>query len=187
MLWFRVRLASLSAAVLLAGCAHLLPDASSDASPSFTTFDAAQRAFERIVAYRTTTAELKEIGFDPTTHNVRVIPYPDLVSRLAPNSGIALAELDPGIRDCLLARSQCLAYEFHLARETRVREGDFLLDFLSFKRTTAITGWRFDALVVVRGDIVLFRNSGGEPHNDRTECQSNPLGPLQSGGESIST
>jgi len=180
------KLVLMLAVALNAGCGQLLPAASSDASSSFATYEAAQTAFERIVPYQTTASELRQIGFDTgATINVRVIPYPDLVSRLAPNSGIPLADLDPGIRDCIVARMACVAYEFHVGRETRVREGSFVLDFLNFKRTTAINGWKFDALVVVRDGTVLFRNGGGEPHADRTEKQVNPLGPLQSAGEAI--
>jgi hypothetical protein len=66
----------------------------------------------------------------------------------------------------------------------RTRKGAFLLDFLNFQRTTVVTGWRFDALVAVRDSILLFRNFGGEPNIDRIEHQANPLGPLQSIGES---
>lgn len=179
------RRALLVAFVLLSGCAHLLPDSSVDARSSFESFEAAQRAFERIEPYKTSTSDLKALGFDPSgSRNVTLIPYPDLVTRLAPNASIALADLDPGIRDCILSRMTCLAYEFHLAHEARTRTGGFLLDFLNFKRTTVVAGWRFDALVVVRDGTVLFRNFGGEPHNDRIEHQANPLGPLQSIGES---
>jgi len=79
----------------------------------------------------------------------------------------------------------CIAYEFHFAHESRGRKGNFLLDFLNFNRTTVVRGWRFDALVVVSAGVVLFRNFGGEPDNERVERQVNPLGPLQSGGESL--
>jgi hypothetical protein len=50
-----------------------------------------------------------------------------------------------------------------------------------------VTGWRFEALVVVRDGIVLSRNFAGEPHNDHIEHQVNPLGPLQSSGESVAS
>lgn len=38
--------------------------------------------------------------------NVMVIPYPDIVARLAPYSGVPLADLDAGIRECILAKSE---------------------------------------------------------------------------------
>lgn len=174
------------ACVSMCGCAGLLPKASIETTSSFESFAAAQQAFDRIVPYRTAVDELKPLGFDPAgSRNVKLIPYPDSVSRLAPNASVALVDLDPGIRDCILARMACQTYEFRLEHESRERKGNFLLDFLNFDRTSYVTGWRFEALVVVRDGIVLFRTFGGEPSNDRVERRVNPLGPLQSSGESV--
>jgi len=176
----------LIAAIVLAGCANLLPDSATDGRLSFESFAAAQNSLERIEPYKTKASELRQMGFDLVeSRNVTLIPYPDLVGRLAPNASVAFVELDPGIRDCILARMACRAYEFHLVHEVRERKGNFLLDFLNFERTTYVTGWRFEALIVVRDGVVLFRNFAGDPRNDRIERQVNPLGPLQSGGEAV--
>ncbi len=180
-----VRSSILLACVALGGCAHnLLPDSSTDSRAAFADFEAAQHSFERIVPYQTTAADLKAMGFDTAMSNVRQIPYPDVVGRLAPNGGIALADLDVGIRDCILARLRCRAYEFRIGHETRTRTGGFIRDFLNFERTTSVVSWHFEALVVVREDLVLFRTFGGEPRNERVDHEMNPLGPLQSIGES---
>jgi len=174
------------AAFLLAGCANLLPDQAVDTRPSFDTFEAARDAVVRIEPFRTRTAELGAMGLDVQgQRNVTVIGYPDLVARLAPNSAIPLEFLDPGIRDCILARDACRAYVFHFGAERRERRGGFLADFFNFERTTAVSGWRLDALIAVRGDTVLFRSFSGEPDNYRIEHQRNPLGPLQSAGDQI--
>ena len=82
-----------------------------------------------------------------------------------------------------MARLQCQAYEFHLGREATRREGSFWADFLNFRRTTWVTGWRFEGLLAVRDGVVLFRSRGGEPRADRTDRQVNPLGPLQGAGD----
>jgi len=171
----------------LGGCAsgRLLPDASIAAKTEFADFDAARTAFETIEVYRTTVDELKGLGFDTASPNVRLIGYPDLVARLAPNSSLGLDQLDPGIRDCILARLGCRAYEYRVANETRERTGAFALDWLNFKRTIEVRGWQFDAIVAVRGGVVLFRNYGGAPHNARAERQVNPLGPFQGVGDSV--
>ena len=47
-----------------------------------------------------------------------------------------------------------------------------------------ITGWRFEGLLVVRDDVLLFRSHAGEPRTDRTELEVHPLGPFQPAGES---
>ena len=174
--------------LLLGGCASgsLLPESSTAVRAEFADFHTARIAFESIEPYATTVDELKGLGFDTGSPNVRSIGYPDIVGRLAPNSSLALDQLDPGIRDCILARLQCRAYEYHIGNETRVRTGAFALDWLDFKRTTEVRGWRFDAIVAVRHGVVLFRNYGGAPNDERTEREVNPLGPLQGVGASVS-
>jgi hypothetical protein len=169
---------------LVAGCGQLLPRQSSSTQSSFQDFESARRALDRAVPFKTSVDDLRTLGFDVhDSANVTLIPYPELVSRLAPNPSVPLSELDAGIRECILSRMACQAFEFELGRQLRQREGGFWGDFLNFRRTTAVSGWRFKALVVVRDGLVLFRNYGGEPKIVRTEKQVNPLGPFQPAGE----
>jgi hypothetical protein len=168
----------------LTACASLLPRGSTENLSGFTSFEAARSAIEQVKPYETTTDQLKGLGFDlQASANVRQIPYPEVIARLAPNPSVPLAMLDPGIRDCIEARQACRAYEFTWGRQSSQREGSFWADFLNFRRRTEISGWRFQGLVVVRDGVVLFRNYGGEPQIKQTERQSNPLGPLQPAGE----
>lgn len=174
--------------VALAGCGSLLPRGSTDTPAAFETYAQAEAAAERIVAFRTGVRDLPALGFDPEQgSNVTLIPYPDIVARLAPYSGVALGELDPGIRQCILAQAACRAYVFRFERQSRKREGGFWADFLNVRRITNIRGWWFEALVVVTGDTVLFRNHGGQARLDRVERQTNPLGPFQPAGEGVGT
>jgi len=169
----------------LAGCASLLPRGSIDTPSPFETYAEAVAAIEKVVPFQSRLVELRGMGFDPDEgRNVTMVPYPEIVARLAPYSGVPLAELDPGIRKCILAQSECRAYLFHFEQQNRKREGGFWSDFLNIRRETRITGWWFDALVVVSGGTVLFRNHSGQAHTVRVERQTNPLGPLQPAGES---
>ncbi len=180
-----VRVLILVTALGLAGCTALLPSSSAVSPSSFDSFEAAQAALEKTIPYKTTLEELKALGFDPqASANVTVIPYPEIISRLAPYSGVALDALDPGVRDCILAQTQCKAYLYRFGRTDRQRDGNFLLDFFSISRHVQVRGWRFEGLVVVREGIVLFRNSAGEARLDATERTINPLGPFQRSGES---
>ena len=170
--------------ILLCGCANLLPRSGIEQPSGFDSFEAAAQAFDKVVAYDTTVEQLKALGFDlQSSPNVTLISYPQLTGRLAPDRGVPFEAIDPGIRDCIVARLACQAYEFHLGSETTRREGSFMLDFLNFRRETRVTGWRFEGLLAVRDGVVLFRSHGGEPRTDRTERQVNPLGPLQRAGE----
>jgi len=170
--------------IALAGCTDMLPKASSDTPVRFENFEQAKAAAERIVGRQTTVEELKALGFDPVTRpNVTLIPYPEIVAKLAPYPGVPVEQLDPGIQQCIRDQSACRGYQFHFERQDRKRQGNFFLDFLNFKRDTYVTGWWFDALIVVSDGVVLFRNYGGQAATDRVEKQSNPLGPLQPAGE----
>lgn len=172
--------------VALAGCAQLLPHEKYTVAAPFDSYAAAQQALEQVVPFETTVDELRGLGFDlQASANVTLIPYPALVARLAPNPSVPFAELDRGIRDCILARAGCRAFEIRIVRERRRREGAFWEDFLNFRRTTEVTGWKFEALFVVSDGVVLFRNHGGVPRVARTEQRSNPLGPLQPSGEGL--
>ena len=178
------RIVFITASLLLGGCANLLPRGNTEQPSGFDSFEAAAQAFDQVQTYRTTVAQLKALGFDVRDGaNVTQIPYPQLMVSLAPDRGIPFEALDPGIRDCILARQACRAYEFRLSRESTRRVGNFALDFLNFRRTTHVSGWNFDGLLAVRDGVVLFRSYGGVPRTDRTEQQVNPLGPLQPAGE----
>lgn len=169
---------------LLAGCTSLLPSGSNVTPTAFESFDAVRTAFEKVTPHRTTLTELEALGFDPrASSNVTLIPYPEVVGRLVPYPGVAASDLDPGVRECIAAQTACRAYVFHFGNEQRKREGGFWLDFLNIKRITNITGWRFEGFVVLNDNMVLFRNYAGEPRIERTERQSNPLGPFQPAGE----
>jgi len=163
----------------------MLPRGTSDTPSPFESFDQARAAAESIAPFKTTVAQLKAMGFDKEEgKNVTLIPYPDVLARLAPYSGVPMDELDPGIRECIKAKTACRAWLFHFERQDRHREGGFVGDFLNVKRVTKTTGWSFEALVVANDGIVLFRNWGGQPNSDRLDRQINPLGPLQPAGES---
>lgn len=172
------------AATLLAGCTTLLPRDRADTPSPFHSYADAQAAAEKIVPFQTDLQQLAALGFDPAAGtNVTLIPYPDILARLAPYSGVPREELDPGIRACIAAQTACRAYVFRFDRLDRQREGSFAADFFNVRRVTHVTGWRFEALVVLRDQTVLFRNIGGEPNIERTERRTNPLGPLQPAGE----
>lgn len=176
---------SLLACAALAGCASMLPRGSTDTPDGFASFEEAQTAVQRVVALRTPVSELPALGFDPVAGpNMTLIPYPDIVGRLAPHPGVPYEKLDPGIRLCIEAQTACRGYLFHYERQDRRREGGFWMDFLNVRRTTNIKGWWFDALIVVADGTVLFRNYAGQASTDKVDRQVNPLGPLQPAGES---
>ena len=175
---------SVLAGAALGACTSLLPRGSSDAGTGFASFEEARVAADRIVPLKTRLQALGDLGFDiGRGQNVTLISYPEIVVRLTPHPGVPINLLDAGIRQCIDIQMACRGYVFRFEREDRKREGGFWLDFFNVDRTTRLTGWRFEALIVVSDDMVLFRNFSGQARIERIERQRNPLGPFQPAGE----
>lgn len=168
----------------LCACKSLLPSGSSEVGAGFASFEDARLSAERIVPFHTRTRELETLGFDIFAgQNVTLVSYPEIVVRLTPHPGVPISSLDSGVRKCIDAQLACRGFVFRFEREDRKREGGFWLDFFNVSRTTHTTGWKFEALIVLSDDTVLFRNYSGQARIDRVEQQTNPLGPFQPAGE----
>jgi hypothetical protein len=49
-----------------------------------------------------------------------------------------------------------------------------------------VTGWEFNAFIVLKNDLVVYKISGGKPKIDELVDQKKPLGPLQDiGGDTL--
>ena len=170
---------------IFSGCASLLPSSEKDVKSPWSEFHEAKTSFDQIVPYKTTSAELKDLGFDPSeTPNIGLLNYLDVVRRFMPNPNIKKNELDEGLLGCISAKDGCRAYEVKLSKVSKKRFGNVLLDLFGFRRRTKIYGWEFDAIIVMNNDLVVYKIWGGRPKIDETTDEKKPLGPLQN-SESI--
>ena len=169
---------------LLQGCSsHLLPSSERIVRSPWQTFDEVKQNFDKIIPYQSTTADLKDLHFDPfTTPNIEILTYLDVMQRFMPTPAITKEDLAPGLRDCLNIGELCKAYEVDLKWIKRKRYGNFLLDLLNFKRNTREEGWEFISLIVIKDGQVVYKLWGGKPNLHVTEERKNPLGPLQDSG-----
>jgi hypothetical protein len=174
-------------ALLATGCGSLLPSAHTE-SPTFQTFDEARLAIEALVPSRSGLAELRERGLTPDKQpNTAILTQADIVRKVFNGGVLGKDDLDPGIVTCINARNACRGWELNVAQITRARTGNFLADFVNFKRRTETTGWRFNALILLVNDVVVYRGWGGQPVVNEVEVNSNPLGPFQDMGPSTIT
>jgi hypothetical protein len=174
------------AALLLAGCAELLPRASTEVSSQWRSFEEARAAIDRIVPYRTTTAELKAAGIDPyVTPNVQLLTYSEIVLRFPMSGSMPWERLDRGLRECLEAGKSCQGFSIMVNEQKRNRVGNFWLDSLNFHRVVDVSGWSFHALVLAVDDRVVYVLHGGQPVIKGQETDKHPLGPLQGWGDAI--
>jgi len=167
------------------GCSALLPHEETELTSRWESFEAAKQAFEQIVPLETGDTELQALGFSPHRQpNVRILNHADIAKYFLQGS-IDGSTLPPAVRECLIRYSDCYAYEAKERRTEDKRYGNFLADFLNFRRRTETRGWEFKALIVLIDGQVVYKLWNGTPEIHQDHDETNPLGPLQGIGPSL--
>ena len=183
---FALRSGCAAALLALSACQNLLPTARQTTDGPWKSYDEAVAAIDSMVPYETTMADLLAAGIDPaTTPSITNLTYSDLLTRFSPGAALRPDELDPGLRDCFAAGKRCRGVLVVASYIRHRRIGNFWADAFNFRRQTDITGWRFNAIVIIVDDRVVFTVQGGQPTVQDHQVTRNPLGPLQSFGEAI--
>jgi hypothetical protein len=171
---------------LLAGCSGLLPRSKEVTQSPWATYREAQAAFDLIIPGTTTAEDLRELNLDPEiVPNIAILNYSDVLRRFMLNQSVTLSDLDRGVQECIMAKTVCRGLEINQKLVKKRRNGSFWLDFLGFKRETHTEGWRFNALVLLKDDVVVYKLTGGQPVIREQEENQNPLGPVQSIGNKL--
>lgn len=171
---------------VIPACGTLLPRSEVITDSPWQSFEEAQRAFDQIILHKTTVADLKRLKLDPTSNpNVTILSYSDVLRRFIPSPLIDAASLDIGVQECLRTTVNCQGYEVDHRVLKRKRYGNFWADLFNFRRKTDIVGWRFNAVVLITNDVVVYKLTGGQPAIHEHEESNNPLGPFQGAGEAI--
>jgi hypothetical protein len=177
---FGLRWLLLCLVIGIASCSGALPKGEKVIKSPWSSFAEAKTSYDQIVLDKTKSSDLKTLGFDPyTTANVRIMSYLDIAQKFSPYNTTEYSTIPPSVQLCLAARESCMAYEVTPGENKSKRVGNVFLDLLHFNRKTIETGWKFDALIVLNHDIVVYKIWSGEPILDGMKQEINPLGPLQ--------
>jgi len=178
----------LLSAIVLAGCSSLLPTGQEKSVQPWGTFEDAKASYDKIEPFVTDVDGVRELGFDPfNTPNIKILNHIQVVQTVLPPPMQENGEIPRGIRECMNARDACQGFFMEPKHLNRKRVGNFLLDFMNFKRETVTTGWKFGALIVVVENKVVYKQWSGSPNIKEESLQRNPLGPFQSFGASAET
>lgn len=173
-------------ALLLGACASLLPVSSTVTEVEWNSFEEARSTIEKITATTTRREDLSSLGIDPARNpSVTLLTYSDILLRFPVGVTLRPEELESGLRACLSAGQRCTGFSVAVRKLRRTRTGNFWADALNFRRETDVTGWTFNALVLMVDDVVTYSIWGGQPNVHEHELVRNPLGPLQLWGEHL--
>lgn len=140
----------------------------------------AEDTFQKIVPGKTTAAELKALNLDPSTNpSVGRLQTWQVRERFVPNQLVTLDDLDHGVRECITAREACKAYEVNYISTQSKRTGNAALDLLKMRRHTHTAGFRFNGLILVKDEVVVYTLTAGQPHIHQVEEKDDMLGPVQ--------
>jgi hypothetical protein len=174
------RLVGVLALSLLAGCSSLLPKSKEVTASPWQTYRDAQETFDKIVPGHTTIADLRNMSLDPSSNpNIAILNYADVMRKFMLNQSFSVNDLDQGVRECVMAKIGCRGFEINQSNVQKQRNGNVFLDVLGFYRETHTAGWRFNGLILLKEDVVVYKLTGGQPVIRATEENQNPLGPVQ--------
>jgi hypothetical protein len=171
----------------LTACSSWLPKAGNE-SFYFNSFAEAQHAIESLVPMKSNLQDLIALNLDPGHQpNTVILSFADISKKFVGSGVLSKEDLGPGVSACLAARDACRGWDLNISRIDKKRTGAFFQDFINYRRRTETTGWRFNALILMVDDVVLYRSWGGQPEVNEIDNQKNPLGPLQDIGPAIIT
>jgi hypothetical protein len=181
-----IRFSILGLSIALTACSSLLPHSTQKPQAPWGTYAEAKDLFGKIVPDQTSVAALKEMGFDPKLiSNFAILNHVDLMRRLVGTNSFDVRLLETSLQSCITAQATCYAYEIEQTYTEKQRVGNFWLDFLNFKKKIDITGWQFDAIIVIHNEVVIYKLWSGKPNIHQFEEERNPLGPLQGFGPNL--
>jgi hypothetical protein len=171
---------------LAAGCTNMLPRSQEITASPWQSYREAQQVFDLIVPGQTTAEDLRDLQLDPDkVPNIAILNYSDVLRRFMLNQSVTLADLDHGVQECVRAKAVCRGLEINQRLVKKHRNGSFWLDVFGFKRETHTEGFRFNALVLLKDNVVVYKLTGGQPVIQESEHTQNPLGPIQSIGNKL--
>jgi hypothetical protein len=182
--WAR-RTAAIAGAAAMAGCSSMLPHSKVVTESPWHSFQEVQAVFDQIQPYKTTLEDLKEYKLDPAANpNITILNYSDVLRRFVPSPTVDAKSIDASVQECIAAKTGCRGIEIDQKYMKRMRNGSFLLDMLNFKRKIDIEGWRFNGVILLKDNTVVYKITGGQPTIREYEENTQPMGPLQGIGES---
>lgn len=180
------RIACLALVWLLTACGALLPKSKEVTASPWQSYQDAQQAFDKIVPGETTISDLRGMSLDPSENpNIAILNYADVMRKFMLNQSFSINDLDQGVRDCVMAKIACRGFEVTQSQVHKQRTGNVALDVLGFYRETHTSGWRFNGLILLKENVVIYKLTGGQPVLQGTEENKNPLGPVQAIGQRV--
>lgn len=163
---------------LFATACAVLPSGNTRSLSKWETYADANKAFDTIVVDQTSKKDIQFLGFTPEGNpNVKILNYVDVANLFG--SAFRAEDLPKGVKTCIAAQDKCVAYVTQVRNVQSTRNGNVAADLFGFRKRTHITGFEFQATLVLVNDEVIYKLWNGVPEVESYEKQNTPLGPFQ--------
>lgn len=171
------------AGLLLAGCT-ILPNSNTRSLSKWDSYEDAHKAFDTIVEGQSSHKDVQFLGFTPEgSANVKILNYVDVANMFG--SAFRPEDLPVGVKTCVTSQAKCKGYVVRVTNIQNRRNGNVAADLLGFRKRTHMTGWEFQATVVLVDNLVVYKLWNGTPTMESYDKQNTPLGPFQNLGGAI--
>lgn len=164
----------------VSGCSGVLPHSEKFFVSPWGKYQDICEVYGKVISGETKLADLKKMQIDPNeTSGIEIITISDIVGIYLPNSAAEKEYLDDGVQKCLEAKNNCFGYRINLGAEEIKRKGNLFADTAGFKKITEISTWNFQGIILIAGDVVVYKERpGGKPNMKKIKTETNPLGPF---------
>lgn len=153
---------------------NVLPSSEVTVTSKWNTLESIDQVYEKI-SLGSNSEELKVMGVDANTPNLKVLGKRTTIEYLTPNKKEVDQEI---IRSCQESKD-CYAFLITSSKKSSKRIGNPVKDVMSFERITRETGWYIEAMFVFVDGKLVFKARDKEANIEIIKKEKRPLGPLQ--------
>ena len=136
---------------------------------TWTSIRQIQWGFRAIEPYKTKTDNLAQFGFGENSPNVKKIDYLRLQEYLLGSNKDSGKDILPqAVQTCLSLKDACKGLVVKVRDTNKQGLESFSSRVLNGQKTTEITGWEFEAVIVLQSDLVVYAKPRNEESNIRT-------------------
>lgn len=156
--------------LFVSGCESIKGTMSRTENESSTTiwqsFDHVKHDFSAIEPGKTKVEDLVKFGMGPGSQNVTKIPYLKLRSHfIGDQKSLANEDLPVEIQKCIAKKDSCYGLIVKAQNLHKLGLEDLTDRMTQAKKKTQITGWRFEGIIALVDDLVVYAKPGTEDPN----------------------
>lgn len=172
-------------AVILTGCATMMPSKITTITSLCKDYAEAKAVYDSLEPHKTTLADLAKTCLSPSQSNTNLLSGRIIQQMFLPSPAVKLENLPKGIQQCLQNLESCGGFESFLKDTKDKGVGNFALRAFRCKRDNLVKGPDAVFQFFLMGELMVFKDHVGKADVNIVFQERNPLCLLQEPGDII--